>query len=133
MVEMHITKAHMQFIKSTATRFMVVGFLLCAMLLPKISGLALELMPSIQTAVICAGDRLIVLRFDENMNPIEVTDVEDADCVVNDIVTASAQPIPAWQLLDPTSGQSFSIVTNPDADQARLLTQLPKRGPPVVI
>ena len=122
-----------QFIASAATRFLVVSTLLCALLLPKVAGLAMELMPSIQTAVICAGDRLIVLRFDENMNPIEVEDVEDKDCVMHDVIAQSDQPIPAWRLLDPTDGQGFAVAINSDADQARLRAQLHKRGPPVVI
>ena len=127
------TKAHLHAIKSAATRFLVVSTLLCALLLPKVTGLAMELMPSIQTAVICAGDRLIVLRFDENMNPIEVADVEDKDCVMHDVIAESDQPIPAWRMLDPTVGRAFAITINSDANNARLRAQLPKRGPPVVI
>lgn len=130
---MHHIKAHLQSIKSAATQLTVVSLLLCALLLPKVAGLALELMPSVQTAVICAGDRLIVLRFDENMNPIEVEDVEDKDCVMHDVIAQSDQPIPAWRLLDPTDGQGFAVAINSDADQARLRAQLHKRGPPVVI
>jgi hypothetical protein len=130
---MQHTKAHLHAIKYAATRLTVVSLLLCALLLPKVTGLALELMPSVQTAVICAGDRLIVLRFDENMNPIEVDDVEDKDCVMHDVIAQSDQPIPAWRLLDPTNEQGFSVAINSDADQARLRAPLHNRGPPVVI
>lgn len=114
-------------------RILTVIFVLCAVMLPKVSGLAMELMPSIHTVVICAGDRLIVLRFDEDMNPIEVAETEDTDCLTMENVPLAAQIAPAWRLLDPSFQSSFEIVTNARAGLDRLRGHPPERGPPVLI
>jgi hypothetical protein len=124
-------------VASRFSRFLCNAFalftLLVALLLPKLSAVIMELHPNIHTAVICAGDRLVVLRFDADMNPIEVEVEDQAECIAADGVMLQADVTPQWRHLDPTYETSFTILTNAHLAHERLREQAHKRGPPTLI
>ena len=115
------------------SRSAFICLLMCAVVYPKISAVIMEVVPSIQTMVICTGDRLIIMRFDSNGVPIDEPETTVEHCLVADDVVAIPVVTPLWKSLARSYQHAFVVKLNVHAGMDRLLTKLPSRAPPVLI
>lgn len=111
----------------------MVCVLVGAVLFPKMATVVMDMMPSFQTVVICAGDQLIVVRLGPDGTPVEVTEDDMAPCVFGDALTIAAMPEPLWVGLARDYVHVFTIQLNPTANRPHARDHIPPRAPPVVI
>lgn len=114
-------------------RFALVMAVVCAVLLPKVAAVALDIMPSVQSVVICVGDRLVTIRIGPDGQPVEVPEGEKTPCVMSDAVVALPSVAPPWVGMARSYAHAFVIRLNPGPENARLRAHVPPRAPPVVI
>lgn len=105
---------------------------LCAgLILPRISGVLLDLVPGISAVVICTGDRMVVLHLDAQGQPVQVAQDEPDTCLTTSdpatgVAHAGAAHIARFTMDLTLPAQIFGL-----ADLARIRLLPVKRGPPV--
>lgn len=111
---------------------MASAFVILALTLPKMSVVFLELIPGVQSAVICTGSEYVVLRTGDDGTPLEITEIEDNACL-RAVENAPQDKIALfWQRLALSFQDQF--VRKPHSESSRdALARLElSRAPPLV-
>lgn len=81
-------------------RSALITLLLAGLMLPRLGMVLVELVPGITQAVVCTGDRLIVIALDARGAPVNLPDAEDAsDCVSTKLAALGSTKVPIWVAL----------------------------------
>lgn len=105
---------------------------LCAgLILPRISGVLLDLVPGVSAVVICTGDQMVVLHLDAQGQPVQVAQSEPDTCLTTadpavGLVTMGAAHIARFTMYLALPVQVFGL-----ADLARIRLLPVKTGPPI--
>lgn len=109
-------------------------FAICVgLLLPRMSAVLVELMPGLQSMVICTGEGLVVVTLGPDGTPIEQTDTPEHRCVMSENPAVADVTIPFWQRLAGDYHNHFGIVENLTLQPNDLMIIGPTRGPPVPV
>lgn len=111
-------------------RSLIVFYLILGIVLPKVSGLLLELHPGVTVQVICTGTEMITLRIGPDGNPVKVTQTDAGPCVLSDPSMADLRVDPPWVVLARQFDTTFIAVPSPTSDTERLAIQPESHGPP---
>lgn len=102
------------------------------LLLPRVSGVLLDLMPGVNAVVVCTGNQLVVLHIGNDGQPVEVAQNEPHGCLLADgpHTDAALAVIAAliWMTMVLTLPGQIDVM----AGKARLRLLPVKRGPPAV-
>ncbi len=115
------------------TRALLVVLLVFGLLAPRMSAVLAQVIPGIQTMVICTGDQMITLTIGADGVPVETVSENPHPCVMADGVTLATSDLPFWQKLAADHARSFAILESPRAVDDHLIRLSPSRAPPVVI
>lgn len=111
----------------------LVLLLLVALLMPRVSGVLVDLLPGFDRAVICTGSEMIVLTLDQDGQPVTLHEGAGETCLRAPSTPVLAQhlPVPYHALFGTIA--PFAIKCDLLAPQASLQQQKDKRGPPLLI
>lgn len=70
--------------------------LLTGLLLPRLGGLLVEIVPGVTQMVICTGNEMITLVLDSDGVPVEMPDHDGQPCLSSDVPVLQGTPQPAW-------------------------------------
>jgi hypothetical protein len=119
---------------ATFLRLTLVVAVATGMLLPRMSAVLAELMPGVQTMVICTGTDLITLTIGPDGTPIEADDTGALPhCTLADLIDHPNQTLPAWIALHAPEAPQPAILPHLSADQDRLNGLRLSRAPPVLV
>jgi hypothetical protein len=107
--------------------------LISALLLPRISAVAAELLPGANTIVICTGFDYVTITLGDDGTPTKVSETTEGDCLRAADVALAETPEPAWQAWARQYALCFSCAENPHIAQDGLARLEAARAPPVVI
>ncbi|MEJ6404335.1 hypothetical protein [Yoonia sp. 2307UL14-13] len=113
-------------------RGVLVLLLIAGLLIPRMSAVIADVIPSIQTMVICTGEGLITLTIGPEGEPIEVVENQQHPCVMSEGVTFATVAIPFWQKLAADYFHAFAIRENTRILDDHLIRLALTRAPPVV-
>jgi len=116
-----------------AKLFVIYALLFLGLLAPKLSPLALYLSPNIMAVVICTGADMVTIYIGADGQPVEVSEVELAACVLADPSAVADYVYARWTQAPRTCRARFVENTSALRTEAErgLLPAL--RGPPFVI
>ena len=60
---------------------LLTGLILASLLLPKMGAAIVDLNPRVFTAVVCTGDRMVVMRIGPDGTPVELSEVDERPCI----------------------------------------------------
>ncbi len=112
------------------TRCLIVFYLILGLVLPKVSGVLLDLHPGVTTQVICTGTEMIILRIGPDGTPVKVTQSDEGPCVLADPTLADLRIDPPWIALARQFDTSFVPIVNPTSGIDRLAINPESHGPP---
>jgi hypothetical protein len=114
-------------------RALLVVLLVSGLLAPRMSAVLAQVIPGIQTMVICTGDELMTITIGTDGVPIETQEQTQHPCVVTEGVTLAAMDLPFWQQLAADHTHRFAVRENTRVSVDHLTRLTPKRGPPVLV
>lgn len=114
-------------------RCFVVLTLITALLAPKLSALALHVMPGAISAVICTGSELVTIQIDANGNPVEVTETDHGACLLANPDTLGWDRLAGWWAAPKSFHKAFAVhpVTFLSNAESGLIAD--QRGPPQMV
>lgn len=119
---------------SSLLRLAFVVAVASGLLLPRMTAVLAELLPGVQTMVICTGTELITLTIGPDGTPIEADDTGALPhCTLADLVEPSGPVLPAWVALHAPEAPQPAILLNQAADQDRLTRLRLSRAPPALV
>ncbi|MBM7068168.1 hypothetical protein IU397_11300 [Actibacterium sp. 188UL27-1] len=104
--------------------------LVTCLTLPSMFAVLAEIVPGVQSYVICAGDRLITVKVGPDGEPVDAPETTFTHCVMGDVVVLTKAVAPDWTLLARSYARPFSLKLHQAPDQERLAGQRFSRGPP---
>ena len=107
--------------------------ILSGLLAPRMTAVLAQVIPGVQTMVICTGDELIVLTIGTDGVPIETEDSTQHPCVMGDTISVAENTLPFWAVLGRDFAHHFAIHENAQADVQHLALISPTRAPPVLV
>jgi len=116
-----------------ALNMMLLIVLLAGLIAPRVTAIIADVLPGVQTMVICTGEGLIILRIGPDGQPIEETEQAFNHCVLSDGTVVAQQAVPHWQMLAADYTDGFAVHENTAAEAAPLARPRLTRGPPVLI
>ncbi len=114
-------------------RALLVVMLVAGMLAPRMSTVLAQVIPGVQTMVICTGDALVTITMGADGVPIETADQVQHPCVMASGVTLAVAGLPFWQQLAADHAHGFAISENSRVSVDHLTRLTPTRGPPVLV
>ena len=97
-----------------------------------VGGLA-QVLPGVQTMVICTGTEMITITIGADGEPVEIIDEDPHSCVMTKGILAEATDLPLWQQLALDHAHRFAVLENAHRRDDHLMQARPTRGPPVLI
>ncbi len=114
-------------------RGLLVTFLIAGLLIPRMSAVIADVIPGIQTMVICTGEGLITLTIGADGQPVEAVETEPHPCVMSEVLTLAYADVPLWQRLAADYAHDFAIRENTRVFDSHLSRIAHSRAPPVMI
>lgn len=114
-------------------RILMLYALVFGILAPKMSAVIVQLVPGIQTLVICTGNGLVTLTIDADGEPVEMPRAEVDHCTMVDANSLDASFIPPWRAFTGDHTRLFTIKLHPSPDDHRFNQIPPSQAPPVLI
>ncbi|MEO0831438.1 MAG: hypothetical protein AAFY03_13400 [Pseudomonadota bacterium] len=113
-------------------RALILVLLASIVALPAATGLAVNLVPGLQTYVICTGDRLIRVTVGPDGTPVETPEVEVTHCITADATAPSGAKPSDWIALTRVFEQI--IIPKPPValHQPRFAVRRLSRAPPQI-
>ncbi len=111
-------------------RLPLVLCLLAALVLPKISGVLIELVPGMQRVVLCSGSEMTVILIGRDGIPVEEPASDHAPCIATDPPKMTPAPSAPWQRLALGYAAPFRVKIHAAADADRTAQIWPSRAPP---
>jgi hypothetical protein len=113
---------------------LLLGLLCLTLLLPKVGGLLIEIMPGVTTAVICTGSETVVLTLDSNGAPIEeLPEALPDTCILADAKSVVDVPTPVWVRLARSLEDRFVPVVTRREHETHPASPPPAQAPPVLV
>lgn len=107
--------------------------LVAGILTPKVSAVAVELMPHAQGVVICTGTELIVLRIGPDGAPLEAPQIATDNCTMCETLVDLRSPKQFWERLARDYQFRFAVKLHQLVNLDLMALSLPTRAPPEVI
>lgn len=114
-------------------RAVVMLLLVLALVMPRVSGVLVDLLPGFERTVICTGSEMLVLTLDDAGEPVTVSEEAGGPCLRATSAPALAQHAPAPYLAELAFAALFPVKLDLLAPRASLRLQREKRGPPSLI
>ncbi|WP_412005323.1 hypothetical protein [Aestuariibius insulae] len=115
------------------TRLSLALCLLAALVLPKVSGVLIEIVPGMQRVVLCSGSEMIVILIGPDGIPVEEPASDHAPCIAADPTGIAPAPLPLWQSLAVDFTDPFRVKIHAAANADRAALTWPSRAPPVPV
>ncbi len=115
---------------SAVLRCALVVAVAIGLLLPRMSAVLAEVLPGVQTVVICTGYEITTLTLGPDGNPIETDAIATPHCTLGDVVETMETPTPDWVALVAPDTIHPPILLHLEADQDRLSQLRLSRAPP---
>ncbi len=132
-------RVHAQYVQqiyAVCTAFistLFVVLLIVGLLAPRMSAAVAEIVPGMQTMVICTGQGLVTLTIGADGIPVETPQIEQHDCVLADITVVAEMAPQFWEKLAWDHRLRFAVTESEWMPGNPLRRRSPTRGPPVLI
>ena len=111
---------------------LLVILVVAGLLAPRMSAVMAELVPGVQTFVICTGDSLVTITIGADCEPIEHEETVQHPCVLADTIAQAEATASFWLAIDRDFAHRFAVQENTRrATRGRVLIS-PSRGPPAL-
>lgn len=114
-------------------RYAAALFLIMVLALPRVSAVLVELIPGIDTVVICTGSEYVTITIGPDGEPLDVDESSDNRCTLSDMAGIGLRPQTFWQRLATSFDKAFSVAENQRLADLHLTFQQPSRAPPALI
>ncbi|MBV6658461.1 MAG: hypothetical protein KI785_11905 [Devosiaceae bacterium] len=111
----------------------VVGLLCVAVLVPKVAGMLVDILPGYHTVVICSGGEMIAITLSPDGEPVQHGEGKSEPCQLNHALVFDERPIPLWIALACSYAFEVACAPNLVPDPSVLVTRGASRAPPVVV
>ncbi len=116
-----------------ALRPLLVLSLVFGLLVPKMGGVLVELIPGRQTMVICTGGEMVVMIISPEEEPVEVESDGAEPCPSVSIIAGAEQGLPDWVYLARDYGDQGLNRPSPRRDLSLILIRGPTHASPLTI
>lgn len=129
----HMYVRRMYRICTQSIQALLVVLVVSGFLAPRMSAVLAELIPGVQTFVICTGDSLVTITIGPDGEPIEHSETTPHPCVLADTIVQAQMTLPLWFALGFGFAHSFAVRENTQVADHHLALIFPTRGPPVPV
>ncbi len=112
---------------------LLIVLILSGFLAPRMTAVLAELIPGVQTMIICTGERMVTLTIGADGIPVEEAEENEHDCVIADTVSLAEVEQPFWTALSRDFDHRFAIRENTQIATVSLSLLSPSRAPPVLV